>query len=192
VENILKITLATSNPHKVEEINLIAKKHDIEFILPDGDFDPVEDGNNFIQNAYCKAKCAAKRAKTALCLADDSGLCIEALNGEPGIYSARYELTPEKRIEKVLAKMKDVKERSAHFSCAMVLVNKKEEIVFKTEQKCFGSILEAPIGQNGFGYDPIFFVSDVKKGMAQLTPEEKALVSHRSKALNEVLKYLSL
>ena len=78
-----QITLATSNKHKVDEINLIAKDFDIEFVLPDGDFNPVEDSDNFIGNAYCKAKSAALNAKTKLTLADDSGLCVEALDNAP-------------------------------------------------------------------------------------------------------------
>lgn len=186
----MKITLATGNSHKVEEINLIANKYGIEFVLPQGEFNPIEDGDNFIDNAICKAVFASKNGSTELYLADDSGLCIEALNGEPGIYSARYETTPSKRIEKVLTKMKNVQNRNAYFACAMVIVDKNGEVVFKTEQHCNGRILEKPVGQGGFGYDPIFFVNEVQTGMAQLTPEQKATVSHRAKSLNKILEFL--
>lgn len=186
----MKITLATGNSHKVDEINLIAKNYGIEFILPNGEFDPVEDGKNFLENAYCKAKCASLNGSTDYYLADDSGLCIDYLNGEPGIFSARYETTPQKRIDKVLDKLKGVKDRNAHFTCAMVIVDKKGEIVFQTEQYVFGSILEKQIGTNGFGYDPIFFVEELNKGMAELSALEKSKVSHRAKALNKVIEFL--
>ncbi len=187
---MLKITLATSNPHKVEEINLIAKDFDVEFVLPKGEFNPVEDGDDFLSNALCKAKAAALLGGGELFLADDSGLCVEALNGEPGIYSARYETTPKKRIEKLLFNMKGRQNRSAKFVCAMVLLDKNANIIFKTQQECLGSILEEEKGEGGFGYDPIFFVNEKQKGMAQLSKEEKASVSHRSKSLNKVLNWL--
>ncbi len=187
---MLKITLATSNPHKVEEINLIAKDFDVEFILPKKEFNPIEDGDDFLSNAFCKAKEAALLGGSELFLADDSGLCVEALNGEPGIYSARYEATPKKRIEKLLSNMKGKQNRNAKFVCAMVLVDKNSNIVYKTQQECLGSILEEEKGEGGFGYDPIFFVNEKQKGMAQLSKEEKASVSHRSKSLNKVLNWL--
>ena len=187
---MLKITLATGNQHKVEEINLIAKNYDIEFVLPKGNFDPIEDGETFLENAYCKAKCASLNGETELFLADDSGLCIEALNFEPGIKSARYDSTPQKRIDKVLENLKGIKNRKAYFTCAMVVVDKKGNIVFQTQEFCHGSILEKQIGENGFGYDPIFYVDEKNCSMAQLSADEKALVSHRSKALNKVLAWI--
>lgn len=186
----LKITLATGNQHKVDEINLIAKDYNIEFILPKGEFDPVEDGKNFLENAYCKAKCASENGETELYLADDSGLCVDCLDGAPGIHSARYAPSAKERIEKLLSVMKDKKGRTAHFTCAMVVVDKYGKIVFQTEKYCNGSILEREIGDGGFGYDPIFFVNSEKTGMAQLTKEQKAKVSHRALALNEVLSWL--
>ena len=103
----MRITFASSNPHKVDEINLIAKNYNVEFVLPEGNFDPVEDSDNFIGNATCKVLEAVKYGNTDLYLADDSGLCCEALNGEPGIYSARYESTPDKRIDKLLKNMEN-------------------------------------------------------------------------------------
>ncbi len=187
---MLKITLATGNLHKVEEINLIAKDYNIEFILPEGEFDPVEDSDNFLGNAYCKAKCAVNLGKTKLYLADDSGLCVEALNGEPGIHSARYAPSAKGRINKLLDVMKNEENRKAYFTCAMVVVDKKSNILFQTQQYCHGEILKDEVGDNGFGYDPIFFVESEKMGMAQLSPDKKALVSHRAKALNEVLSWI--
>ena len=185
-----QITLATGNKHKVEEINLIAKEYDIEFVLPNGDFDPIEDGDNFIDNAICKAKYASLLGKTELYLADDSGLCVDSLGGEPGIYSARYAPSAPERIKKLLNAMEGIENRKAHFTCAMVVCNKNQEIVFKTQQFCFGEIMIEQKGEGGFGYDPIFFVNDENMGMAQLPPEKKAQISHRAKSLNVVLKWL--
>ena len=187
---MLKITLATGNSHKAEEINIIAKEYDIEFVVPEGEFNPVEDGDNFLDNAYCKAKYASKIGNTEIFLADDSGLCVEALNGEPGIYSARYAETPKLRIQKLLSNMQNIKNRKAKFVCAMVVTDKNGNILFKTQQECLGYIMEKEKGEGGFGYDPIFFVDDMQKGMAELTKEEKAQVSHRARSLNKVLNWI--
>ena len=189
----LKITLATGNLHKVEEINLIAKDYGITFVLPKREFDPVENGKTFLENAYCKVKAATINGETELYLADDSGLCVEALNGAPGIRSARYAKTAEERIDKLLNAIKDVKEeekRKAKFVCAMVIADKSGKKLFEVQEECLGRIMFNRKGQNGFGYDPIFFVESQNKGMAELSSEEKAKVSHRAKALNKVLNWL--
>ena len=185
-----KITLATGNLHKIEEINLIAKDYNIEFVLPEGEFDPIEDGDTFLENAYCKAKYASKIGKTELYLADDSGLCVEALNGEPGIRSARYASTPKERINKLLKVMQGVENRNAKFVCAMVICNQNGEIVFRVQKECLGTIMTEEKGQGGFGYDPIFFVDEKNCSMAELSKEQKAQVSHRAKALTSVLVWL--
>ena len=189
----MKITLATGNKHKVEEINLISSAYNIEFVLPEGEFDPIEDGKDFIENAYCKALCASKTGNTELYLADDSGLCVDSLNGAPGLMSARYAPTADERIDKLLNALKDFpekKDRAAHFTCAMVIVNKKGEILYKIQKDCNGFIMHERKGEGGFGYDPIFFVTSENKGMAQLAPEEKARVSHRAQSLNCVIEWL--
>ena len=189
----MKITLATGNKHKVEEINLISSAYNIEFVLPEGEFDPVEDGKDFIENAYCKALCASKTGNTELYLADDSGLCVDSLDGAPGLMSARYAPTADERIDKLLNALKDFpekKDRAAHFTCAMVIVNKKGEILYKVQKDCNGFIMHERKGEGGFGYDPIFFVTSENKGMAQLAPEEKARVSHRAQSLNCVIEWL--
>ena len=191
----MKITLATGNLHKVEEINLISKKYNIEFILPEGDFDPVETGETFLENAYCKALCASKNGNSELYLADDSGLCVDSLNGAPGIRSARYASTPNERIDKLLNALKNFPEkedRTARFTCAMVVVNKKGEVVYQTQQDCEGYIMKERKGTGGFGYDPVFFVTSENKGMAELTAEEKGKISHRAKSLSNVLNWLNL
>ena len=110
----MKIVFATGNPHKLQEIKEIAGDTDIEFILPPSGFDPIEDGKTFEENSMIKAKEAA-RLSGMISLADDSGLCVEALGGEPGIHSARYAKTPEKRIEKLLNAIDGFDNRDAKF-----------------------------------------------------------------------------
>ena len=117
-------------------------------------------------------------------------MCVDSLNGAPGIKSARYAPTAEERIDKLLNALEGIEKRNAHFTCAMVIVNKKGKILYKTQNDCTGSIMKERKGQNGFGYDPIFFVNEKNKGMAELSPDEKAKVSHRAKSLNDVLNWL--
>lgn len=187
----MKIVLASSNKHKVQEINDIVKSKgmDLEFILPLEDFAPEENGTTFEENSYIKALEAWKLTKTWV-LADDSGLCIDVLGGKPGIYSARYAETPALRIARVLKELEGEKNRNAHFTCAMTLINPEGKVAFKTEGICEGTIIEEIRGTNGFGYDPIFLVKSGAKTMAELTEDEKNKVSHRSVALNQVLNYV--
>ncbi len=190
----MKIVLASSNKHKVQEINDIVKTKygkecDIEFVLPPEGFDPIEDGKTFEENSRIKAMEAWKLTKS-WALADDSGLCIEALDGAPGLYSARYAETPQKRIERVLTEMKDKTDRTAEFVCAMTLINPQGEVAFACKGICKGSITQEPAGSNGFGYDPIFLVEGRTTTMAELSEEEKNQISHRSQALNQLLDVL--
>ena len=184
----MKIVLASSNKHKVKEINAIVNGLGIEFILPPKGFDPMEDGKTFEENSLIKAKAAWELGKTWT-LADDSGLCIDALNGAPGIHSARYAETPQARIDRVLDEMQGEENRSARFKCCMTLLNPKGEIAFTYTGVCEGSIIEGQRGVNGFGYDPIFLVEGART-MAELSEEEKNEISHRGRALKEVIKYL--
>lgn len=185
----MKIVLASSNEHKVKEINEIVKGSGVEFILPPAGFDPVEDGTTFEENSYIKAKAAYELSKT-WSLADDSGLCIDALGGKPGIHSARYAETPAKRIERVLTEMENKEDRNAHFACCMTLINPQGEVAFAYTGICEGTIITEVKGVNGFGYDPIFRVKNYDKTMAELSEVEKNRISHRSVALREVLKYV--
>lgn len=187
----MKIVLASSNKHKVQEINDIVSAQGLalEFILPPEDFDPDENGETFKENSYIKAYDAWKLCHNWV-LADDSGLCIDALNGKPGIYSARYAETPEKRIERVLKELNGIKNREAHFTCAMTLLNPSGEVAFAVQGICEGNIINEPKGLNGFGYDPIFLLKNCTKTMAELSETEKNQVSHRSVALNRVLEYI--
>ena len=187
----MHIVLASSNKHKVQEINDIVKSMgmDIEFILPPSDFDPIENGKTFEENSFIKAHSAWELSKSWV-LADDSGLCIDALNGKPGIYSARYAQTPALRIQRVLKELEGTEHRNAHFTCSMTLLNPKGEIAYKVEGICEGSIIQETRGTNGFGYDPIFLVKGDTRTMAELSEEEKNLISHRSIALRKVLDFL--
>lgn len=188
---MVKIVIATSNAHKLEEINLINTSKNIEFDVVKGDFNPIEDGDDFHSNALIKAREAAKIAKTC-CLADDSGLCVDALEGKPGIHSARYAQTQNEKIEKLLNEMKNVPYdwRTAHFICSMVLVDADGNLLHSETGKVYGYIDDEPKGQNGFGYDPIFFIPSKNKTMAELPEEEKNNISHRANALKPMLKWV--
>lgn len=187
----MQIVLATSNPHKVEEINAITKNLGVEFVLPPDGFDPIEDAETFEENALLKAK-EANMLTGMVTLADDSGLCVDFLNGGPGIFSARYADTANGRIEKLLDELKDVpiEERGAHFVCAMVLLDKDGEVLFSDRGECYGKIGFEAKGQNGFGYDPVFIVDGGELAMAELPEEEKNKISHRAHALNKVTKFI--
>lgn len=186
------IVFATGNAHKLQEIQDIAKDTGIKFVLPPDNFNPIENGKTFEENSFIKAKEAAK-VSGKISLADDSGLCVEALDGAPGIYSARYETTPQKRIDKLLNVLKNEKNRNAKFVCAMTLVDSEGKILFQTRGECFGKIAEKQSGQNGFGYDPVFLTKDTeyKQTMAEMTEDEKNEISHRSRALRKVLEFLN-
>lgn len=185
----MKIVLASSNEHKVKEINAIVSGLGIEFILPPEGFDPVEDGETFEENSLIKAKAAWELGKTWT-LADDSGLCVDALGGAPGIHSARYADTPQARIDRVLKEMSGKEKRSARFKCCMTLLNPQGEVAFSYTGVCEGSIAEDQRGSNGFGYDPIFVLENSNRTMAELNEEEKNIISHRGKALKAVLNYI--
>lgn len=192
----MKIALGTTNPHKLEEINEIIKNAnitDIEFVLVDGDFDPEENGKTFEENSYIKAKEAAKIMGIPA-LADDTGLCVDALNGRPGLYSARYAPTQQEKINKLLGELNSVsrQNRTAHFACVMTLVSPSGEKLYSNLGKIDGYIEENPVGQYGFGYDPIFFVPELNKTMAEMTMEEKNTLSHRARALLPILEWVKL
>ena len=185
----MQIVLASSNKHKVQEINEIVSGQNIEFILPPEGFNPIEDGQTFEENSYIKAIAAWEISK-AWTLADDSGLCIDSLGGNPGIYSARYAETAELRIQRVLKEMSDATDRKAHFVCAMTLINPKGNVEYKCQGICEGIIISEPRGVNGFGYDPIFMPNGYNCTIAELSEAEKNQISHRSIALNNVVDYI--
>lgn len=190
MENKIKIVFATGNPHKVHEINEISKGSGIEFILPPAGFNPVEDGKTFLENSYIKAKEASKLSGS-ISLADDSGLCTEALNGEPGLYSARYAPTAQERIDKLLKNLKPHQNRNAKFVCAMTLTDKNGNILNQETGICRGHIATVQSGSNGFGYDPVFIPEGYEETIADMSEELKNTISHRSIALNKMLNYIA-
>ena len=185
----MNITLATSNPHKVVEMNEINTSPEITFVsVPEG-FDPIENGKTFEENAIIKAKEAAKISGN-YSLADDSGLMIEALNGAPGLYSARYAASAKERIARVLKELKDCKNRKAKFVCSTVLVSPEGEILFKSLGEMHGEIAFEPAGTEGFGYDPIFYLPEYGKTVAELDNSLKNKISHRAKSLVPMLNFI--
>lgn len=191
---MLKIVLATGNAHKIDEINQVSVPFGVEFALPDEGFNPVEDGATFEENSYAKALAAAQCEKSGreYFMADDSGLCVDFLNGAPGLKSARYAPSADERIEKLLGALKDAKEqdRGAKFVCSLVLINKTGEILNKTNGVCKGKIAHNRSGEGGFGYDPIFIVENLNKTMASLSEDEKNRISHRGRALMDMLMWI--
>ena len=189
-----KIILATGNQGKVRELNAMLKSHYIIVSQKDLQVEEVpETGSSFIENALIKARNASFQTNLPA-LADDSGLEVEALDGDPGIYSARYageEATDEDNISKLISNMEQHQNRSARFCCAMVFVENAEDTKPIIIEKYWnGEILREAIGNNGFGYDSIFYLPDLQCSSAQLEPEKKNLLSHRGQALNELLKHL--
>ncbi len=187
-ENV--IVAATGNKHKLKEIREILKGYTVISAKEAGFFEEVEEtGETFLANAFLKAQAVVKKTGRAA-LADDSGLTVDALGGAPGIYSARYSGGGSAENRRLLLKnMTGVTDRSASFTCAVALVfpdGKKYSAIGKT----FGSILEEERGQNGFGYDSLFFSDDLKKSFAEASDEEKNSVSHRGRALAQLLDVL--
>lgn len=184
--------LASKNQHKAEEIKSILGD-EFEIITQTeagaGDIDVIEDGLTFEENAIKKAETIMK-ATGKPTIADDSGLCVEYLNGAPGVYTARYageNATDEENINKLLKNLKglNVLDRRAKFVCVIALaVPGKETKVFKGE--CKGYITEKPMGEDGFGYDPIFYYEKYARTLAQLEPHIKNAISHRSAALKKL------
>lgn len=193
----MKAVLASHNSHKIAELQALLGKHipDIEILsLSDLGLNDeiVEDGRTFEENALIKARYAATSGYIGL--GDDSGLCVDALDGAPGIYSARYageDACDAKNNEKLLAELEDKDSRRAYFVCtiACVFPNGDESIVVcgKTE----GEILKELNGEGGFGYDPLFFVKEKNKTYAQMSADEKNSISHRGRAIEALAERLA-
>lgn len=179
----MKIIVASGNAHKVQEIAEILTGLELVSMREagfDGDID--ETGSTFKENAYAKAKFIADMFKTPA-LADDSGLCVDALDGAPGIYSARYSGGGDRENRKLLLKnMQNAKNRAARFKSVVCLCYPDGKAVYG-EGTCEGRILEKETGENGFGYDPLFYSDDLKKSFGLASAEEKNRVSHRFRAL---------
>ncbi len=187
-----KIIVATHNEHKVKELQSIFSKIELVSLKTLGyNRDIVEDGKEFFENALIKAKTIYNEYKLPV-LADDSGLCIDALSGEPGIHSARFggDIPQAKKNELILEKLRDIENRDASFVCSLVLyINERKFYIVQEELR--GEIIKEAKGENGFGYDPIFFLPEYQKTLAELSENEKNLISHRRKASNSISKIIN-
>ena len=199
MQKISKIVLASNNQGKVKELASMLEPLGIE-ILSQKDFKLAsieETGLSFVENAILKARYVAKQTGLPA-IADDSGLCVDALNGAPGIYSARFageDATDDENNQKLLEALMGIPEeqRGAHFRCALSLVLSAEDpIPVICEGIWRGRILSEACGDNGFGYDPLFYVDELQKASAEMSPEIKNLHSHRAKALDLLINQLKL
>ena len=193
----MKVVLASKNKHKLEEISQITRKFDMELVLQSElgvDIDVEETGTTFEENSFLKAE-AVMKATGLPALADDSGIAVDALNGEPGIYSARYGFDPTLddwgRLLLLLKNTEHVPDgkRQAQFVCVITLVTPEGQTI-QARGEVHGELLRAPAGENGFGYDPIFYYPPFGKTLAQATAEEKNQVSHRANALKALYQKL--
>ena len=184
----MKLVLASNNAHKLEELRAILTALGMD-VVPQKEMniniEPDENGTTFEENSYIKAKTIMDACGIAT-IADDSGLMVEALGGEPGVYSARYGgdacTTDRERLNYLLSRMENQENRAAKFvSVITMLTPDGKKIVARGE--CPGQILRAPQGENGFGYDPVFYVSEKGCTFAQLSAQEKNAISHRARAL---------
>ena len=194
----MKLVVATHNRGKVAEINEMLADAGVKCISLDEagiTFDVEENGDSFLANATLKAVQYAQ-ATGLLTLADDSGLAVVALGGQPGVYTARYggnDLTQGERNQLILDKLAEVEaeDRSAAFHCVMVVADGSGTVLGASEGQCDGQIASQPTGTGGFGYDPIFFLPDRGCTMAQLSSAEKHALSHRGQALHAILPILN-
>ena len=184
-----RIVLASGNKHKIKEIQQMLPEFEIVGYKDLGfDFEIEEDGKTFYENALIKAKTVSEKLSLPA-LADDSGICVDALNGEPGIYSARYagDGVDENNNKLLLKNMQGEKNRKAKFVCCMVYYKPDGTIVTATGETC-GEIMDKCYGKNGFGYDPLFFSYDLKKCLGIATDKEKNTISHRFRAIQQISK----
>ncbi len=190
----MKFVLATNNPGKRKELATILETLNIEVVLPSElglIMDVEETGTTFAENAMLKAQALCKAANLPA-IGDDSGLCVDALNGGPGVYSARYggeELDDMGRMRLLLSSMQGSRTRAAHFTCAIACAFPNGDTL-AAQGQCDGAIAFAPMGTDGFGYDPVFLIPAKGKTFAQLTSDEKNQLSHRGKALVAFAKEL--
>lgn len=185
----MKIYLATGNPGKAREFADLFAAYNIEIALPEIMPDVDENGATFAENARIKAV-ALHDLCGGIVLADDSGLCVDKLDGRPGIYSARY-AEPGKRRQRVLDELKDIapEHRTARFVCALCLIEKDSKVI-ECEGTCEGIIIDRSRGTNGFGYDPIFQPVGYEQTFAELTQNDKNQISHRAVAVRKLMELL--
>lgn len=192
--NKRKLVIATSNKNKVREIKELLSHLDLEVVSKDEldieKFETIEDGETLEENSLKKARDLKKRINHMV-VADDSGLFLPSLNGDPGVYSSRYggvEGRDDLNIEKLLKNLEG-KDRNAYFKTVIALITADDE-VYTVEGICLGRITDFPRGSNGFGYDPVFIAKGYDETFAELSNEEKNKISHRANALDKLRKIL--
>lgn len=185
----MKFVLASHNKKKLQEMREILDSLGVEIISQSElglDLEPEENGETFEENSLIKAK-AVMEASGLPAIADDSGFCVDALNGAPGVYSARYGgpgLTDAEKNRLILGAMSGQFPRTCRFVCCITCCF-PDGGVLTSRGECVGTVAFTPMGEGGFGYDPIFFVPGLKKTFAQLSPEEKNAISHRGNAIRD-------
>lgn len=189
---IKELVIATRNLGKLEEFKVLMKDLPIEIKCLE-DFDAIEEpaeiGRTFAANARMKAQYYAKKTGVP-CIADDSGLEVQALDGAPGVRSARYageKATDAENNEKLLHIMKFQVKRTCRFRCALAVALPNGKVLHEVDGICEGMLLHAPLGEGGFGYDPLFWSTELHKGMAEASMQEKNKISHRGKAIRKLV-----
>ncbi len=187
----MKLVFVTNNPHKLAEVRALLPQHHILSLQDIGCYEDIPETQDTIKgNAIQKAEYVTKKYGY-FCFADDTGLEVAALNGAPGVYSARYagpDCKAQDNVKKLLAALNDTTNRAARFKTVVALTTQTETETF--EGICKGLILKEHHGNSGFGYDPIFKPEGYNKTFAQMTQEEKAAISHRGKAVRQLIDYL--
>ncbi len=180
------LVIASSNKGKIKEFNRFFSEFPLHLVGQSDSLQVQETGTSFAENARLKAIAAAISSEE-IALADDSGLCVAALHGAPGVFSSRYANTDSKRISRLLKDLKNFSNRSAFFSSALCLASSSGEVLFEVEGICDGWIANEPRGNNGFGYDPVFVVKGTQLTYAEMDSQQKKLLGHRGKALELIL-----
>ena len=178
--------LASKNKGKIEEYKKLLADVNCKLLLQPESLEVEEDGMTFRDNAIKKASEVSRKTNN-FSIADDSGICIEALDGKPGIYSSRYAENDQRRIERVLKELDGVQNRSAFFIANICVCSPNGEVIIESESKCFGNIIFNPRGKGGFGYDPIFEESSTGLTFAEMNNDIKDSFSHRGKALKKII-----
>ncbi len=185
----MNLVVATGNPGKLREMEAYLNDLNVSLMLKPAELEIEETGTTFSENACLKASQVAI-AMNQWAIADDSGLAIDALNGAPGLYSARYAPTTEACIQRVLTEMGATTNRAAQFICVVAIARPDGEIVVQAEGVCPGEILQEIRGEGGFGYDPIFYVPEEQMTFAEMPYDIKHRISHRGRAFENLLPQL--
>ena len=181
--------LASKNQGKIDEYKKLLLEVNCQLMLQPESIEVEENGSTFRENAIKKASEVSKKTGN-YAIADDSGICIDALNGNPGIYSSRYAENDQKRIERVLTELDGEENRVAFFIANICVCSPNGNIILESEAKCFGNIIFKPRGKGGFGYDPIFEELSSKLTFAEMNNDLKDLCSHRGQALKKITPQL--